>query len=68
MLKNKIKKLEFFKHIHIEKYYKLPIRFLVDLQNLHDNNCYWPPSGLSDEGKKYVEFMKDKIKNEYQKN
>lgn len=39
----------------------LPIRFLEDLQELHDNDTYWD-SSISERGMEYAEKIEEKIR------
>lgn len=43
------------------KHKDLPVKFLIDLQDLHDRSCYWEESGLSEMGKLFEIEMREKI-------
>lgn len=52
-----------FKLLLKEEYQDLPIDFLEDLQNLHDSLVYWTKDGLSEDGKYYINHIKEEIEN-----
>lgn len=45
-----------------ESLIELGLKFLTDIQCLHDYDTHWEKRGLSDRGKEYVDSIKEKYK------
>jgi hypothetical protein len=40
---------------------KYPVRYLQDIQRLHDEYAYWDDNGLTDDGRNYADYIRNSI-------